>query len=51
MELNGLLALQGDNGVSENSGGGSGGSVNMFTTNFTGHGEINVSCSRCGTMR
>ena len=42
MELNGLLALQGDNGVSGNSGGGSGGSVNMFTTNFTGHGEINV---------
>ena len=42
MELNGLLAIQGDNGVSGNSGGGSGGSVNMFTTNFTGHGEINV---------
>lgn len=42
MELNGLLALQGNNGQSGNSGGGSGGSINMFTTNFTGHGEINV---------
>lgn len=42
MELNGLLALQGSNGINFNAGGGSGGSLLIETTNFTGHGEINV---------
>ena len=42
IELNGLLSLQGLPGESSNSGGGSGGSVLIQTTNMTGHGEINV---------
>ncbi|XP_033745589.1 uncharacterized protein LOC117331103 [Pecten maximus] len=41
-ELNGMLALQGNDGQGSNAGGGSGGSLLVKTTNFTGHGEINV---------
>lgn len=42
MELNGLLSLKGLDGTGHDSGGGSGGSILIETTNITGHGEISV---------
>ena len=41
LHLDGLISSQGKSG-SGHSGGGSGGSVLVETTNITGHGEINV---------
>ena len=40
--VDGFIYLQGGHGEGVNSGGGSGGSILIETTNFTGHGEINV---------
>lgn len=42
IELNGLLAAQGSNGIGSNAGGGSGGSIWIDTLNMTGHGEVKV---------
>ena len=42
IEVNGLLLLNGTDGRGTDAGGGSGGSVIIYTTNITGHGEINV---------
>ena len=42
IEVNGLLMLKGADGSGTDAGGGSGGSVIVYTTNITGHGEINV---------
>ena len=42
IELNGLLSLNGADGVGDNAGGGSGGSVLIGATNMTGHGTISV---------
>ncbi len=42
IELNGLLSAKGLNGSGTDSGGGSGGSVLIRTTDMTGHGEISV---------
>ena len=42
IELDGLVSLRGFNGTGANAGGGSGGSILIETTNFTGYGEINV---------
>ena len=42
LELNGILSAKGGNGAGLNAGGGSGGSILIFVTNMTGHGEINV---------
>lgn len=36
MELNGILAVQGNDGTGTHAGGGCGGSVLIHTTNFTG---------------
>jgi hypothetical protein len=41
IELDGLLSVRGSNGTGLNSGGGSGGSVLIECTNFTGYGEVN----------
>ena len=41
-ELDGLVTLAGKNGSGLDAGGGSGGSILIETTNFTGYGEINV---------
>lgn len=41
IELDGLISVQGTNSTGLNSGGGSGGSVLIECTNFTGYGEIN----------
>ena len=41
IHLDGLISSKGQ-GATSNSGGGSGGSVLVETTNITGHGEINV---------
>lgn len=42
LELNGELTANGKNGEGPNSGGGSGGSILIETTNMTGHGRISV---------
>ena len=42
IELDGLVTLRGRSGSGTNAGGGSGGSILIETTNFTGYGEINV---------
>lgn len=43
LEINGFVVARGTNGTGLNSGGGSGGSVLIITTNITGNGEITVS--------
>lgn len=42
LEINGLLSSDGTNGVGTDTGGGSGGSVFIRTTNMTGHGDISI---------
>lgn len=42
LEMNGILSLNGDDGLRSYAGGGSGGSVLITTTNMTGHGIISV---------
>ena len=42
LQINGLLSANGLDGSGVNSGGGSGGSILIKTTNMTGHGEIAV---------
>ncbi|XP_072025321.1 uncharacterized protein [Amphiura filiformis] len=42
LTIDGFIYLQGGHGEGANAGGGSGGSILIETTNFTGHGEINV---------
>lgn len=42
LELNGLISARGSKSSGYNSGGGSGGSILIEATNFTGHGEISV---------
>ena len=42
IELDGLVALRGMDGTGANAGGGSGGSILIETTNFTGYGDIDV---------
>lgn len=42
LELNGLVSGRGANALGSHSGGGSGGSILILTTNMTGHGEISV---------
>lgn len=42
IELDGLVTLHGGDGSGTSAGGGSGGSILIETTNFTGYGEINV---------
>ncbi|EGD80128.1 hypothetical protein PTSG_13036 [Salpingoeca rosetta] len=50
IEVDGTLSCRGGNGTGENSGGGSGGSILIQTTNFTGHGELAVNGGH-GTKR
>ena len=42
IELDGLVTLRGRDGSGTSAGGGSGGSILIETTNFTGYGEVNV---------
>lgn len=42
LELNGLISARGGKSSGSHSGGGSGGSILIEATNFTGHGEISV---------
>ena len=42
IEVNGMLMLKGTDGSGTDAGGGSGGSVTVYTTDISGHGEINV---------
>lgn len=42
MELNGLLSSKGLKGSGKDAGGGAGGSILIYSFNFTGHGEINI---------
>ena len=42
IELDGLVTLRGGDGSGTSAGGGSGGSILIETTNFTGYGEVNV---------